>query len=146
MFEGEKHDGVSPIIFEKVKNGIESRKLFHQLWDYLVPPSGRAETAQGEIIRIAGRVQHEMLDNGCMNWDEDFNKMLKVVVKYVELEDKNQYPYEVKAVKRITNTLIKCGKQGICSENWCEALCQFAVDWVQQNPNVIAPLEADYSR
>lgn len=146
MFEGEKHDSVSPIIFEIGKNAIELRTQFHQLWDYLVPLSGRAETAQGEIIRIAGRVQHEMLDNGCMNWDENFNKMLKTIVKYAELEDKNQYPYDVKAAKRITSTLIKCGKQGVCSENWCEALCQFAVDWVFKNPNVIAPLEADYSR
>ena len=48
------------------------KKLENYFWDYLVPPSGQAETAQGEIIRIAGRIQHEMLDNGCMNWDEDF--------------------------------------------------------------------------
>ncbi len=72
MFEGEKHDGVSPIIFKIGKNAIELRTQFHQLWDYLVPPSGRAETAQGEIIRIAGRVRHEMLDNGCINWDDAF--------------------------------------------------------------------------
>ena len=127
MFEGEKHDGVSPIIFEIGKNAIELRTQFHQLWDYLVPPSGRAETAQGEIIRIAGRVRHEMLDNGCINWDDDFNKMLKTVVKYAELIDKTQYPYDLKAAKRITSTLMKCGKQGVCSENWSEALCQFAV-------------------
>ncbi|MDE7326259.1 MAG: hypothetical protein K2N63_08300 [Lachnospiraceae bacterium] len=146
MFEGKKHDGVSPIIFEKGKNTIELRTQFHQLFDYLVPSSGRAETAQGEIIRIAGRVQHEMLDNGCMNWDEDFNKMLKTIVKYTELEDKIQYPYDVKAAKRITNTLIKYGKQGICSENWCEALCQLAVDWVSKNPNIMAPLKANYNR
>lgn len=42
------------------------KKLENYLWDYLVPPSGQAETAQGEIIRIAGRIQHEMLDNGCI--------------------------------------------------------------------------------
>ena len=29
------------------------KKLENYLWDYLVPPSGQAETAQGEIIRIA---------------------------------------------------------------------------------------------
>ena len=77
MFEGEKHDGVSPIVFEIGKNAIELKTQFLQLWDYLVPPSGQAETAQGEIIRIAGRIRHEMLDNGCMNWDDYFNKMLK---------------------------------------------------------------------
>lgn len=33
-------------------------------WDCLVPPYGRAQTAGRELIRIAGRVQHEFLDNG----------------------------------------------------------------------------------
>ena len=66
------HDGVSPII---VPDGDED-KAFQALWDYLVPPRGKAQTAQGEIIRIAGRVQYEFLDNGCINWDEDFKKML----------------------------------------------------------------------
>ena len=41
---------------------------FQSFWDLLVPPKGKAETAQGETIRIAGRIQHEFLDNGCINW------------------------------------------------------------------------------
>lgn len=28
----------------------------------------------------------------------------------------------------------------------CEGLCECAVDWVQQNPNIIVPLEVDYNR
>lgn len=31
---------------------------FQLLWDLLVPSMGKAETAQGEVIRIVGRVQH----------------------------------------------------------------------------------------
>ena len=58
---------------------------FQSFWDLLVPPKGKAETAQGETIRIAGRIQHEFLDNGCINWDEDFKKMLDAFVKYVQL-------------------------------------------------------------
>ncbi|MDE6031034.1 MAG: hypothetical protein K2G32_05370, partial [Oscillospiraceae bacterium] len=73
------HDGVSPIIVTET----EEKAQFRQLWDYLVPPSGRAATAQGEIIRIAGRVQHELMDNGGMNWEEDFSKMLRAFTKYV---------------------------------------------------------------
>ena len=56
------HDGVSPIY---VPEGDEE-KAFQTLWEYLIPPRGKAQTAQGEIIRIAGRVQHEFLDNGCI--------------------------------------------------------------------------------
>ena len=46
------HDAISPIIITETKETAQ----FHQHWNYLVPPCGRAKTAQGEIIRIAGRV------------------------------------------------------------------------------------------
>ena len=75
------HDGISPIIITET----EETAQFNQLWSYLVPPSGRAKTAQGEIIRIAGRVQHEFLDNGGMNWDDDFRKMLHTFPQYLRL-------------------------------------------------------------
>ena len=58
---------------------------FQPLWDYLVPPSGKVQTAQGEIIRIAGRVRHEFLGNGGINWDKDFQKMLDAFLKYLQL-------------------------------------------------------------
>lgn len=41
-----------------------------ELWNMLVPGKGAANTVQGELIRIIGRVLHEILDNGGMNWDE----------------------------------------------------------------------------
>ena len=65
------HDGVSPIHVPEQ----DEAEAFQSLWDLLVPPSGKAQTAQGEIIRIAGRVQHEFLDNGCINWDNDFHNV-----------------------------------------------------------------------
>ena len=58
---------------------------FQLLWDLLVPSMGKAETAQGEVIRIVGRVQHQFLDNGCMNWDDDFRKMLEAFLRYLQL-------------------------------------------------------------
>ena len=65
------HDGVSPI---QIPDEDDENRAFQMLWDFLVPSCGKAQTAQGEVIRIAGRVQHEFLDNGCINWDEDFQK------------------------------------------------------------------------
>ena len=44
------HDGVSPINVPVVE---DENKAFQMLWDYLVPPYGKARTAQGEVIRIA---------------------------------------------------------------------------------------------
>ena len=135
------HDGVSPII---VPDGDED-KAFQALWDYLVPPRGKAQTAQGEIIRIAGRVQYEFLDNGCINWDNDFKKMLHIFMKYLCLGNAFSED-DMKSAKILINLLITAGDKGRIDDFLCSALCACAVAWVQQNPEVIAPLEADYRR
>lgn len=135
------HDGVSPIIVIET----EETAQFNQLWSYLVPPSGRASTAQGEIIRIAGRVQHEFLDNGCMNWDDDFRKMLRTFPKYLRLGNAFSDD-DIKSAELLTNLLITAGDEGRIDDFLCSALCACAVTWVQQNSAVIAPLEADYNR
>lgn len=135
------HDGVSPIVVTET----EETAQFAQLWNYLVPPSGRAQTAQGELIRIAGRVQHEFLDNGCINWDDDFRKMLQAFPKYLHLG--NAFSEEdIHAAEILTALLTVSGNEGRIDEFLCAALCACAVAWVQQNPQVIAPLEADYNR
>ena len=50
------HDGVSLI---NVPDEEDEGKAFQMLWDDLVPSSGTAQTEQGEMIWIAGRVQYE---------------------------------------------------------------------------------------
>ena len=135
------HDGISPIIITET----EETAQFRQLWNYLVPYSGRAKTAQGEIIRIAGRVQHEFLDNGGMNWDDDFRKMLHTFLKYLCLGNAFS-ENDIKSAEILTNLLIVAGEEGHIDDFLCSALCACAVAWVQQNPEVITTLEADYKR
>lgn len=135
------HDGVSPILVTETEESAQ----FQQLWNYLVPPSGRAKTAQGEIIRIAGRVRHELMDNGGMNWDDDFHKMLQAFLEYLRLGN----PFnddDIKSAKLLTGLLIAAGDEGRSADFFCSALCACAVAWVKQNPEVIAPLDADYTR
>ncbi|MCI8650490.1 MAG: hypothetical protein HFG20_10295 [Anaerotruncus sp.] len=135
------HDGISPIIV----TDTEVTAQFKQLWDYLVPPSGCAKTAQGELIRIAGKVQHEFLDNGGINWDNDFRKMLQAFPRYLHFG--NAFCEEdIKSAELLTNLLIAVGDKGRVDEFLCSALCACAVAWVQQNPEVLAPLKADYKR
>lgn len=135
------HDGVSPITVTEA----EETAQFRQLWNYLVPPSGRAKTAQGEIIRIAGRIQHEFLDNGCMNWDDDFKKMLHAFPQYLHLG--NAFSEEdIKSAELLAVLLGAAGDEGRADDFLCSALCACAVTWVKQNPAVIPPLEADYKR
>jgi len=135
------HDGVSAIhIPEKYKD-----KAFQWLWDYLVPPSGHAQTAQGEIIRIAGKVEHEFLDNGCINWDEEFQKMLNAFPQYLSLGNAFSEK-DIQAAEILTTLLIENGKKGYIDDFLCSALCECAIAWVQQNSEVIQPLKANYNR
>lgn len=135
------HDGVSPII---VPDGDED-KAFQTLWDYLVPPRGKAQTAQGEIIRIAGRVQYEFLDNGCINWDEDFKKMLDAFLQYLQL-GKGFDEEDLKTAGVLVNLIKENGDQGFIDDKFILVLCSCAMTWVKQNPEVMAPLPAEYSR
>lgn len=135
------HDGVSAI---HVPEGDED-KAFQTLWEYLIPPYGKAQTAQGEIIRIAGRVQHEFLDNGCINWDEDFHKMLDAFLEYIQLG--NSFSEEdVKTAEVLVQLLKENGDKGFIDDRLTKVLCSCAMAWVRQNPEVIVPLEARYSR
>ena len=136
------HDGISPINVPEEKN---ESKTFQMLWEYLVPSCGKAQTAQGEIIRIAGKVQHEFLDNGCTNWDEDFQKMLDTFLKYLQLgngfNDK-----DLKVAEVLVQLLKENGNKGFIDDRLTIVLCSCAIAWVKQNPEVIDPLKAEYKR
>lgn len=124
-------------------------EVFQQLWDLLVPKSGKAETAQGEVIRIAGRIQHEFLDNGCINWDDDFSKMLDAFLKYVQLGNGFSGD-DLKSAEVLVELLKDNGNKGVIDDRLTEVLCSCAVAWVKQNPDPknidYNPSEADYSR
>lgn len=135
------HDGVSPILVTETEEDAQ----FRQLWDFLVPPGGKARTAQGEIIRIAGRVENELMGNGGINWDEDFRKMLRAFPRYVRLGNAFSED-DVKAAEVLTGLLTAAGDAGRIDDFLCKALCACAVAWVRQNPDPLPPLEADYKR
>lgn len=126
---------------------MDENKLFKSLWDLLVPPDGKAETAQGEVIRIAGRVQHEVLDNGCTNWDDDFRKMLDTFLKYVQLGN-GFSGNDLKSAEVLVQLLKDNGDKGFIDDRLTTVLCSCAVDWVKRNPNPedIPLLDTDYNR
>lgn len=135
------HDGISPIIVPEAGEAEQ----FQLLWDMLVPPAGQAKTAQGELIRIVGRIQHELLDNGGMNWDDEYRCMLCTFPQYLQLgtafNEENQ-----KAAELLVGLILADGDAGRINGFFCSALCACAVAWVQQNPTVLPPLKAEYTR
>lgn len=131
------HDGVCPIRIPQQPEG----GAFSWLWDYLVPPSGKARTAQGEAIRIAGRVSDELLRNGGINWDRDYRKMLLLFPEYLRLGNALR-DQDIAQAQKAAALL----RNGQVQEELIRSLCDYAVQWVSQNPQVLPPLEADYAR
>ncbi|WP_313133259.1 ankyrin repeat domain-containing protein [Anaerocolumna sp.] len=131
----ETHDGVSPIIIQET----DFTKQYNKLWEYLVPPSGCAKTAQGEVIRIVGKVSHEILENGGMNWDRDFDKMLYILPKYFKMGNslpQNDMEEVERLITKIHSDTVDAPKK----------LTEYAVDWVLLNRNVIDVIPPSYKR
>ena len=124
---------------------MTEKEEFQSLWDLLVPPKGKAETVQGEVIRIAGRIEYEFLDNGCINWDEDFKKMLDAFLRYVQLGNGFSGD-DLSSAELLVHLLKDNGDKGFIDDNLTTVLCSCAVAWVKQNPEAIPLLDADYIR
>ncbi len=106
-----------------------------ELWDLLVPSSGHAATVQGEVIRITGKLSHELLDNGGCNWDADYKTMLAALPGYLAT-GKPLDAAALEEIARLTHTL----RDGSGDEEPAR-LCELAVRWVLQNPTPM-PLDA----
>ena len=127
----EHHDGVSPIL---VTDFLAYTGHFEELWDFLVPESGQAQTAQGEVLRIAGRISHELLDNGGMNWDEEYRNMLYAYGDY--LRRGNPVVLE-EWIEEVTAAL----KDGDVDDQAIHGLSSAAVSWIRENPEVMSVLK-----
>lgn len=128
------HDGKSPIVAK-----MASWEDRHQeLWELLVPAMGAAQTIQGEIVRISGRIHNELEGNGGSNWDADFKNAADAFLSYIQAgvplseDDRAQASEIVAEVKR---------RQGDTHR-----MCELAVNWVALNPTPIILPPPDYDR
>lgn len=121
------HDGTSPITV----TATYWQAQHEELWNFLIPAQGYAKTMQGEVIRITGRVSHEIFDNGGINWNNDYRKMLDALISYFM----SGTPL-VAATHQEATTLAKQLRDGIGDDEPAR-LCKLAVQWVLANPNPI---------
>lgn len=131
------HDGVSSIA---VPDG-SWQDQHRALWELLVPSNGPAQTAQGEAIRLTGRIAREILDNGSPNWDRQFKLMLAAVPEHlvtgIPLEAS-----DVEEARRLAHAL----RGGSDDGERVERLTELAVSWVAQNPKPIPLGAVEYER
>ncbi|MBR1939252.1 hypothetical protein IJ847_00790 [Candidatus Saccharibacteria bacterium] len=105
-----------------------------ELWDLLAPSKGRAKTVQGEVIRISGRISYELLDNGGINWDKDYELMLQELPK---LWQTGSYDKEaLDELSGICDEIIEHNGD-FCNEEKVGRLSQLCVEWILRNPDIV---------
>lgn len=120
------HDGISPIVV----NGATWQKQFELLWELLIPSSGSAETVQGEVVRISGKIRDEIYRNGGGNWNTYFKKMLDTFL--IHLQSGNTLSNE--EIEKATLLVRAIKKSGDAETGELNFLCELAVKWVILNP------------
>ena len=121
--------------------GATWREQKRELWDMLVPDGGAAESAQGEVIRIAGRVGYETLHNGGGNWGRDFRLMLDNYLRLVQTGT----PVEAATLEDCRNAASRL-RGGRLDEAAVEILDRAAVEWALANPARVPLAPPPYNR
>ena len=128
-----QHDGKSPIVL--TGNTWEAR--YEQAWTLLVPSNGSATTVQGEVVRIAGKVNDELLRNAMGNWDREYRKMLNAISGYLQ-QGNPLSESELAEVSDIQKHILEDDGTGT------QRLCELTTAWVVQNPQPIALGKVNY--
>lgn len=121
--ERKLHDGISDII---IKGNTED-EMYSNLWNLLVPANGKAQSMQGEAVRIFGKLSHELLDNGGINWNSDFKQMADTLLHYFTCG----VPLSLE--KMNTATKILSALHTNISEKSLLIVRSLLIEWIKQN-------------
>ena len=124
----------APVVGERLEldPSVPALRQYGELWDLLVPDSGQCRTLQGEVIRIAGRVGHEVYDNGGINWDRSFGKLLDQYLRVVA----SGVPLLPSSVAR-AEAAVASLKGRSMSHQAVDDITELAVEWVCLNPVLV---------
>ena len=128
------HDGRSPIVARSARWEDQHQEL----WELLVPSSGAADTVQGEVVRIAGRICDELERNGGINWDLAYRKMADAFLVHVASGVPLPEPLLTETRQLVAQLKRKNGDP--------RRLSELAVNWVAQNPMPLKRAQPDYDR
>jgi len=127
----------APVVGERLEldPSVPALRQHGELWDLLVPDSGQCQTLQGGGIRIAGRVGYEVYDNGGINWDRSFGKLLDQYLRVVS-SGVSLPPDSLSRAEAAVASL----KGRSMSHQAVDDITELAVEWVRLNPVLV---EAD---
>jgi hypothetical protein len=130
------HDGTSPITVTATA-WVDQHQ---ELWDFLVPGQGSAATAQGEAIRITGRLAHEVLDNGGINWDQDLRTMARTLPTLLA----SGVPLPETELAEAAKLATAYGRNN--PDEHVQRFSELAVRWVLANPEPLPAPDPAYKR
>ncbi len=131
------YDGKSRIVVKETR----WQKQHEELWNLLVPGSGHANTVQGEVIRISGKVSYEILDNGSMNWDSDYKQLVNAWEDYIHMGN----PLSEEQYKDAENVL-KVIVKGDGDDEELNRMAELSVNWIVQNLDAMPVGDVKYRR
>ncbi len=129
------HDGKSPI---SVKAETWTQQ-HNELWELLVPSGGPAQTMQGEVIRISGRILDELERNGGINWDDDYKVMADTFLGFVQ----QGKPLPAEEIGELTKIVSEVKRK---TDKNARRLAELGVKWVLDNPVPITLPAVNYDR
>jgi hypothetical protein len=132
------HDGVSPIVAASTTWQAQHAEL----WDLLVPSSGACKTVQGEVVRIAGRVSDELRRNGGVNWNADYDAMLRAFCTHLGSHVALS-PSELEECAALARQRSRINTE---DEGGTARLAQLSVKWVSLNPTPVPLAPPAYRR
>ena len=114
-----------------------------RLWKALVPAEGQADTLQGELIRVAGKLTDQAFRNGNMNWDADHERMWRFVGRH--LDDSATFTDQERALisEKIEEIIRDNEAPDLSGDGCCYYIIgEKAVDWCISHPAPI-PYQKD---
>ena len=124
-------------------------KSEHQkLWEAHVPDSGSADTIQGELVRIVGKLVDQAYRNGNCNWDSDHVTMWRFIATKIT----NDKTFSNKEKNLIHNTVEEIIRDEACPDLSGDGSTYYTVnekviDWCIAHPEPISfEPDGSYSR
>lgn len=109
-----------------------------RLWEELVPAEGQADTLQGELIRIAGKLTDQAFRNGNMDWDADHERMWRFIGRH--LDDPTTFTAEERALirEKIEEIIREEDIPDLSGDGCCYyIITEKVVDWCMAHPAAI---------
>ncbi len=115
---------------------------YDALWQRFVPKSGAAETLQGELVRLIGRLASEFYHNGNTNWTTNAGYFKMATCLQTELSRCFEDEQDKDAIAMTMSQIIAQGRTGIQDylegEDQYDKMTNYVVQFCQAHPQPIS--------